>query len=67
MVERCGEERVKDYGYDKFIVEFSFVDDNLGYNILMGFGDKCECLSPEHVRIELVNRIQKLLKIYKEY
>lgn len=67
MVERCGEERVKDYGDDKFIVDFPFVDDDLGYNILMGFGDKCECLSPEHVRIELVNRIQKLLKIYKKY
>lgn len=48
-------------------MDFPFVDDDLGYNILIGFGDKCECLSPEHVRIELVNPIQKLLKIYKEY
>lgn len=51
----------------KLLVDFPFVDDDLGYNILMGFGHKCECLSPEDVRIELINRIQKLLKIYKEY
>lgn len=32
----------------------------------MGFGDKCECLSPENVRLELINRIQKMMKIYVE-
>ncbi|NFA99798.1 YafY family transcriptional regulator [Clostridium botulinum] len=65
MVERCGEENVKAYGEDKFIVEFPFVGDDLGYNILMGFGDKCECLSPENVRVELIKRIKKLLHIYE--
>lgn len=67
MVERCGENNVKPYEDDKFVVDFPFVPDDLGYNILMGFGDKCECLSPENVRRELINRIQKLLKIYGEY
>ncbi|MEG2697269.1 MAG: YafY family protein [Cetobacterium sp.] len=66
MVERCGENNVKPYGNDKFLVDFPFVPDDLGYNILMGFGDKCECLSPEDVRIELVSRIQKLIDIYKK-
>ncbi|NFG02910.1 YafY family transcriptional regulator, partial [Clostridium sporogenes] len=46
-------------------VEFPFVGDDLGYNILMGFGDKCECLSPENVRVELIKRIKKLLYIYE--
>lgn len=65
MVERCGQDNVKAYGEDKFIVEFPFVADDLGYNILMGFGDKCECLAPENVRVELIKRIKKLLHIYK--
>ncbi|AUN16974.1 transcriptional regulator [Clostridium botulinum] len=65
MVERCGEDNVKAYGEDKFIVEFPFVADDLGYNILMGFGDKCECLAPENVRVELIKRIKKLLHIYE--
>ena len=65
MVERCGEENIKAYGEDKFIVEFPFVEDDLGYNILIGFGDKCECLAPENVRVELIKRIKKLLYIYE--
>lgn len=65
MVERCGEDNVRAYGEDKFIVEFPFVDDDLGYNILMGLGDKCECLAPENVRVELIKRIKKLLHIYE--
>ncbi|MEG0295925.1 MAG: YafY family protein [Clostridium sp.] len=65
MIERCGEDNVQDYGEDKFIVEFPFVADDLGYNILMGFGDKCECIAPENIRIELINRIKKLLYVYE--
>lgn len=65
MVERCGEENIKAYGEYKFIVEFPFVEDDLGYNILIGFGDKCECLAPENVRVELIKRIKKLLYIYE--
>lgn len=65
MVERCGEDKVKAYGEDKFIVKFPFVADDLGYNILMGFGDKCECLAPENVRVELIRRIKKLVHIYE--
>lgn len=31
----------------------------------MGFGDKCECLAPENVRVELIRRIKKLVHIYE--
>ncbi|MDU1411823.1 MAG: YafY family protein [Clostridium sp.] len=64
MVERCGENNVQAYGEDKFIVDFPFVADDLGYNILMGFGDKCECLAPENIRNELIKRIRELLQVY---
>lgn len=67
MVERCGEENVQAYGEDKFIAKFPFVADDLGYNILMGFGDKCECLAPENIRIELIKRIKNLLYVYENY
>lgn len=66
MVQRCGEDNIETYGNDKFIVEFPFVEDDLGYNILIGFGDKCECLAPENIRIELIKRIKKLLYGYEK-
>lgn len=65
MIERCGEDNVQAYREDKFIVNFPFVADDLGYNILMGFGDKCECLAPDNIRIELIRRIKKLLDVYE--
>ncbi len=64
IVERCGEENIQPYGSNQFMVDFPFVEDDLGYNILLGFGDKCECLAPENVRIELIHRIKKLSNIY---
>ncbi|WP_194191589.1 helix-turn-helix transcriptional regulator [Clostridium chrysemydis] len=66
MVERCGEDNVKAFSDDKFIVDFPFVADDLGYNILMGFGDKCECIGPENMRLELIKRIRKLLSVYEK-
>ncbi|MBU5484474.1 YafY family transcriptional regulator [Clostridium sp. MSJ-11] len=66
MVERCGEENIEPYGDNQFMVDFPFVEDDLGYNILLGFGDKCECLAPENVRKELIYRIEKLSNIYNK-
>ncbi len=43
MVELCGEKNIEPYGRNKFLVNFPFVNDDLGYNMLPGFGDKCEC------------------------
>jgi predicted DNA-binding transcriptional regulator YafY len=60
----CGEESIESYGDNKLIVNFQFTEDDFGYNILLGFGDKCECLEPAHVREELVSRIKKLLNVY---
>lgn len=65
MIERCGEDNIQAYGEDKFIVKFPFVADDLGYNILIGYGDKCECLAPENIRRELIKRIKNLLYVYE--
>ncbi|WP_207696322.1 hypothetical protein DOK67_0002959 [Enterococcus sp. DIV0212c] len=50
---------------EKWIVEFPFMEDEFGYNLLLGFGNQCECLTPPHVRTELKTRIENLLKLYQ--
>lgn len=45
-------------------VELRFMADDYGYNFLLGLGERCECLAPEYVRIELKKRIRKLLSLY---
>ena len=64
MSEHCGEESIQPYGENKLIVNFPFEENEFGYNLLLSFGDKCECLEPEHVRDEIIRRIKSLLKVY---
>ncbi len=66
IIDRCGEENMEPFGIGQFLVNFSFTEDDFGYNTLLGFGEKCECLSPEHVRRELARRINILAAIYNK-
>jgi len=65
MLEHCGEENIQPFRDNKLIVNFPFVEDEFGYNHLLSFGDKCECLEPKHVRDEIIARIKNLLEVYK--
>lgn len=64
MIEHCGAENIEYYDNNKLIVNFPFVEDEFGYNLLLGFGDKCECLEPARVRDEMIRRIKNLLRVY---
>ena len=46
------------------IVEFPFVDDDFGYELLLSFGNKCECLEPVEIREKLIEKIRNMLHIY---
>ena len=35
------------------------------YDIHLGFGDKCECLEPPHVRMEIKHRIRDMAALYE--
>ncbi len=52
-------------GDNHYILYFPFIENEYYYNILLSFGDKCECLEPSHVRIELKHRINDIAKIYE--
>lgn len=49
---------------NEILVEFPFMEDDFGYNLIIGLGNQCECVAPEHVRIELKKRITELLIKY---
>lgn len=67
ITDLCGEKNIEEYGDNKLLVNFPFVDDDLGYRLLLSFGDKCECLEPANVREELMRRIENMLKIYLQH
>jgi predicted DNA-binding transcriptional regulator YafY len=65
ITEFCGEENIEECEENKLLVNFPFVEDDLGYGLLLSFGDKCECLEPANVREELTRRIKNMLKVYQ--
>ena len=43
-----------------------FIENDYYYGILLGFGDKCECLEPLSIRAEMKRRIQNIAAIYEQ-
>jgi len=51
-------------GDEHYIVSYPFIENEYYYDILLGFGDKCECLEPLHIRNEMKRRIHDMAAIY---
>jgi len=64
VLEYCSQDRFSKDGSEHYIVSFPFVDDELGYCMILSFGDKCECLEPERIREEIKRRIKNMSEIY---
>jgi len=64
VLDHCSVERFAPDGDEHYLVDFPFVENEYYYHILLGFGDKCECLEPLSVRSEMKRRIQDMATIY---
>lgn len=65
LTERFGQlEFVPIEHSDRFSVQFPFIPDEFGYHLLLGFGTRCKCISPDFVKTELRQRIQQMLEMY---
>ena len=53
-------------GTEHYIVRYPLIENDYYYGILLGFGDKCECLEPPHVRAEMKRRAEAIAALYKE-
>jgi predicted DNA-binding transcriptional regulator YafY len=67
LMEYCGSENITQYGEHEFIAQIPFINDDDGYNLLLSFGEKCECLEPKEVRNEMIRRIESILKRYSDH
>lgn len=66
VLDYCTCEDIVPDDCDHCIVNFPFIENDYYYNILLGFGDKCECLEPPHIRGEMKRRIQDLAAVYED-
>lgn len=60
----CYEDFLSD-GDEHYIVDFPFIENDYYYDILLGFGNKCECLEPPHVRENMRCKIHDISVIYE--
>ena len=65
VLDYCSYENFIINGDEHYIVRFPFVENDYHYDILLSFGDKCECLEPPHIRTKIKNKISDIASIYK--
>lgn len=65
VLDLCAYEDLTPDGNEHYIVRFPFIANDYHYDILLGFGSKCECLEPPHVRTELKRRIREIASLYE--
>lgn len=66
VLDFCTYEDFSPDGDEHYIVSFPFVENDYHYNILFSFGDRCECLEPLHIRMEMKRRIHDIAAIYEK-
>jgi predicted DNA-binding transcriptional regulator YafY len=65
VLDYCTFEHFSPDGDEHYLVSFPFIENEYYYNILFGFGDKCECLTPLAIRTEMKRRIQDIATLYE--
>ncbi|CAB1245665.1 Putative transcriptional regulator [Ruminococcaceae bacterium BL-4] len=65
VLDYCTYENFSPDGDEHYIVSFPFIENDYYYNILLGLGDKCECLEPLHIRAEMKRRIHDMATLYE--
>ena len=65
VLDFCSYEDFSPEGDEYYIVSFPFIEKEYYYNMLLSFGDKCECLEPFHIRTEIKRRIHDIATIYE--
>lgn len=66
VLDYCTYEDLLPDGDAYYIVDFPFVENDYYYDILLSFGNKCECLEPPHVRENMRRKIHDLAMIYEK-
>lgn len=66
VLDYCTYEDFSPAGDEYYIVSFPFIENEYHYDILLSFGDKCECLEPKHIRAEMKRRIHNIANLYEK-
>lgn len=65
VLDYCTYEDFSPDGNEYYIVSFPFIENEYHYDILLSFGDKCECLEPLHIRTKMKQRVHDIAALYE--
>jgi len=65
VLEFCTYDCVTPDGEEYYLVNYPFIERDYYYDMLLSFGDKCECLEPQHVRDEIKRRLRRMIALYE--
>lgn len=65
VLEFCTYDRVTPDGDDYYLVDYPFIERDYYFDMLLSFGDKCECIDPPHIREEIKRRIHSMAALYE--
>ncbi len=65
VLDYCEYEDFFPDGEEHYIVSYPFIENEYYYDILLSFGNKCECLEPLHIRTEMKRKIHDMANIYE--
>ncbi|MHB1404455.1 MAG: helix-turn-helix transcriptional regulator [Desulfitobacteriaceae bacterium] len=66
IIERFGEENIIAQNGNDYIAQYPIVDNEEGYNVLLKFGNKCEIIEPESVRLNFKKYLDKIIETYEK-
>lgn len=66
VLDYCACEDFSPDGDSHYLVDFPFIENDYHYDMLLGFGNNCECLEPPHVRENMKRKIHALSVMYEK-
>lgn len=63
-LQYCSQDDIIKENNEYYLVDLDFTDDLYGYNILMSFGEYCECLESRNVIKNLMLKLNNTLALY---
>lgn len=66
VLDFCAYENFSPDGDAHYIVQLPFIENDYHYDMLLSFGDKCECLEPLPIRAEMKRRLKDIVSLYED-
>ena len=66
VLDYCNDEDVSPDGGEHYIVNYPFIENDYYYDLLLGLGERCECLEPPRVRAEMRRRAHAIAALYED-